>query len=504
MSIEIKKEAKPKRLSQRILGGTINYGLGSIVPRIVSFFLIPLYTQYLNPSDYGIIEFCGTIGLVIMTFMRFGVPGSVSRFYFDHKDNPEELKDYVTTVHKFLVFASIITGGILGVIFFYFGEYITPGILFFPFIVIVLINSTFSANSDLQRRLLQSKEESRYSAILNIFNAFFGIVLALVFVIGFKLGAFGIMLSQLVTTAIFFVQAQFYLKSYLVGKFRLSMLKSSLVYGLNSLPHHLFVLFAPLLSKLILIHTNSLTALGIFSLANRFVQPLQLIYLAFNQAYTPIYYSLRTDGVSKETLQMYMKIIWVGAAIMFMGIFYLIPPLIPIITPPKFHESASLVPILAVGFIWQILYFLTVIDLFYTKKNKYIPLITLGGFVINVIITIFTVTKFGSQSLAWAQLGGYFMWAMLAKYFVDKHGEIKLSKGLVWQTLALTLLVLGLDYAGLNFNMLLLRTLTFTVISAFLVYTIILRNPAILSALKNLDLLKRKQNSNLPEIDSME
>ncbi len=153
-----------------------------MVPKIISFFLIPVYTSFLTPTDYGVVELCGSLFQVIYTVMRLGMPGSVSRFYFDHKDNPEELRDYVRTIYEFLVGASIVIGLLFGIVFYFFSDVLTPELLFFPFIVIVIINSAFSANSALQLRLLQSTENSRYSALLNIANAFLGIVFVMVVV----------------------------------------------------------------------------------------------------------------------------------------------------------------------------------------------------------------------------------------------------------------------------------------------------------------------------------
>ncbi|MCB9252301.1 MAG: oligosaccharide flippase family protein [Flavobacteriales bacterium] len=461
-----------------------------MVPRIVSFFLIPVYTQYLSPDDYGIVELCGSLGLVIMTLMRLGIPGSVSRFYFDHKDNEQELKNYVTTVHHFLVFASLAVGSIVAVLFYFFSENITPGLLFFPFVVIVLINSAFSANSDLQRRLLQSSEQSRYSAVLSIFTAFFGIATAILFVVGFKMGALGILYSQLITTFIFFIQAQFFLKKYTNGKFNRPMLKSSVKYGIHTLPHLLFILLAPFLSKIILVKYASIAALGIYSLASRFVQPLQLLYTAFNQSYTPIYYSMRKEGVNVERINAYSRLIWVASCILFMGTMFILPPLIPLITPPRFHASAALVPLLSSGFIWMIIYFLASIDLFYTKQNKYMGIITLGGIITNVAITLIFVNPYGSEALAWAQLFGFVCWAILAKYLVDRFGEFKLIKGVLWQTAILSASALFLERYVLTSEWIFLRIFTFLVISSILVYLFVIRNPETFGIVRRLKFMQ--------------
>lgn len=459
-----------------------------MVPRIIGFFLIPLYTQYLNPSDYGIVELCGSLGLVTMTLMRYGVPGSVTRFYFDHKDNPEKLQDYVTTVHRFLIFASIVTGIIIGIIFYFFDSKITPGLVFFPFILIVIINSAFTSNSDLQRRLLQSQEKSRYSLLLTVFNASIGISATLIFVVGFKLGALGILYSQLLTTFVFFIQAQLYLRRFTKGRYNPTMLKSSLIYGLNTLPHLLFVLVTPLISKIILVQTSNIASLGIFSLATRFVQPLQLIYSAFNQAYTPIYFALRGEGASKERIHNYSRLIWMVSAILFLGTLFIIPPLIPILTPPRFHQCSTLVPILASGFLWQVIYTITAIDLFYIKKNKFVPFITLGGLIANILMTIVLVSSLGNEALAWAQVFGSVVIAFLTKYFVDKHGEIKIIKNLIWQTFTLCIITIAIDRFFLTTDMFLMRVIAFLFITSLLTYIFVIRNKGVLDLVKKLKL----------------
>ena len=55
---------------------TLVYGLGGIAGRIVSFLLIPLYTRYLTPGDYGTIELLDLTGSVIGMFAGIGL-GSV-------------------------------------------------------------------------------------------------------------------------------------------------------------------------------------------------------------------------------------------------------------------------------------------------------------------------------------------------------------------------------------------------------------------------------------------
>ena len=81
---------------KEISGATLNYGLGKFIPQIIGFILIPVYTSYLQPEDYGLVELATSFGSFAFILLRLALPGSVSRFYYDHNEG-EELRNYITT-----------------------------------------------------------------------------------------------------------------------------------------------------------------------------------------------------------------------------------------------------------------------------------------------------------------------------------------------------------------------------------------------------------------------
>src|SRR5512133_3432616 len=67
------------------------YGLGSIVARILAVLLLPLYTRYLTPSDYGLIETLVALGAVLSALVAQAMKSAFFRFYFDSKDEARRL-----------------------------------------------------------------------------------------------------------------------------------------------------------------------------------------------------------------------------------------------------------------------------------------------------------------------------------------------------------------------------------------------------------------------------
>ncbi|HLH42986.1 MAG TPA: lipopolysaccharide biosynthesis protein [Bryobacteraceae bacterium] len=77
--------ARPSFLSQSSL-----YFLSNVARRGLSFFLLPIYTRYLSPSEYGVIEIIELLAAVMVVVV--GVPmfaDSITRIYFDYSEAKE-------------------------------------------------------------------------------------------------------------------------------------------------------------------------------------------------------------------------------------------------------------------------------------------------------------------------------------------------------------------------------------------------------------------------------
>src|SRR5918911_3322624 len=81
------------------------YGLGSIVARILAVLLLPLYTRYLSPHDYGLIETLVALSAVLTALVAQGMKSAFFRFYFDSAE-PERRNIVVRTAFWYVLGAS--------------------------------------------------------------------------------------------------------------------------------------------------------------------------------------------------------------------------------------------------------------------------------------------------------------------------------------------------------------------------------------------------------------
>ena len=75
-----------------LLKNTIIYSLGRILPQAVNFILLPIYSEYLSPSQYGIIESMIVFSTILTIIFSFATERSMFRIYYDYKKEDDKKK----------------------------------------------------------------------------------------------------------------------------------------------------------------------------------------------------------------------------------------------------------------------------------------------------------------------------------------------------------------------------------------------------------------------------
>lgn len=65
------------------------YAIGNIINRIGAFVLLPVYTNYLTVTEYGIIEIFYVISSVISGFLAIGLAHATLRFYYEYEQQDD-------------------------------------------------------------------------------------------------------------------------------------------------------------------------------------------------------------------------------------------------------------------------------------------------------------------------------------------------------------------------------------------------------------------------------
>ena len=71
---------------KRLVSSLAAYQVADLVSKFIAVLLLPVYTRYINPAGYGVVELLGNGVILISILVRFGMIESFLRFYFSDED----------------------------------------------------------------------------------------------------------------------------------------------------------------------------------------------------------------------------------------------------------------------------------------------------------------------------------------------------------------------------------------------------------------------------------
>ena len=77
------------RLKQLVNDGFV-YGVGGILAKSVSFFLLPIYTHIFTPAEYGAIEMLTVMSSLLTQILGMGMDSAQSMYFFKHKEKGQK------------------------------------------------------------------------------------------------------------------------------------------------------------------------------------------------------------------------------------------------------------------------------------------------------------------------------------------------------------------------------------------------------------------------------
>ena len=117
------------------------YALGDIFPKAIGLFLLPIYTRYLSPEDYGLVQSMAVLSWFLIILFTFSFDRSLSRLYFDCKTEKDK-KDLLGTIFYFIFIISTFLLCLLFVLQTWM-DLIFTSIDFYPYFVYTIFTSYF-------------------------------------------------------------------------------------------------------------------------------------------------------------------------------------------------------------------------------------------------------------------------------------------------------------------------------------------------------------------------
>ncbi len=224
-----------------------------------------------------------------------GCTGAVVRHYYDFDDDLARQRAHVTSV---VLFQAIFSGVVILALNFWgpglWLRFTRNTIPFDPFVRIVLFTIYLDLLMQIPIALYQAQQRAKQFTYVQFGRFLLGTLNALWLVVFLRMGAQGVLLSQLLAAA-FVAVVVLYLaaQGWFSKKIAWSYVGMSLVYGLPlSLPHALARWVLQAADRLVLERYVSLTEIGLYNFGYTLGMAMLFLVLGINQAWSPHYYGM--------------------------------------------------------------------------------------------------------------------------------------------------------------------------------------------------------------------
>ena len=462
-------------LSNLILKNTLYYVGASMLPVAVGFFMLPVYTIYLTPSDYGIIALIGSFNSFLPLIMTFQIHNSISRFYFDHNDNNEKLKIFISTI---LVIVIIISSVVLFLLLTYYKnilKFILPNTSdYYELFKLGFISSFFGVFNVIFINLLRVQEKAKLFMKLSLMLFFISLIVNIILVVIFERGAQGVIETLLIQSIISFVVYFYFVKNFFVINFNFLFIIDPLKYSMPLIPHSLFGLFFMYSDRIILERFVSLSSLGLYLFSMKIATILKMIVVQFNNAFLPHF-----NKISKKSKKNAIKelktisIIFIYFMSLFISIYSCISKdLTYYLFDDRYFQSWKIAPVLLLGFFYQAHYIFAIIGVFYQKKTNIVLIGTFISGSLSLLLNIIFIPKYGTISAIYIFVFSYFILFLISNFLSKKiyYTEFLSRKLMILNFYTLSAVFISINLENFSIDRSLLEYVIKIIIVSFGVY----------------------------------
>jgi len=429
---------------RRIFSDTLVYSIGYFLNRLMPFLLLPLYTYYFAPAEYGEYSLFYSFWMFVVIFYLFGMETSFQKFFIEAKTDDEKKRVFSSTLIV-LFMASFVFSIIIFIFSAPLAKLIVGNENHGNFIRIIAVLLIVDCLARIPMILLNSLQRSKLYTAINLIVMTINVLANLFFIMYLKAGIESVFYSYIIAYSFLFVLAFVPSAKYFVFKIDKDKLKTLLKFGTAFLFYGLFLMCMDIIDRFIIEHFEGSGQVGIYSACYRIGVVMNLLILGFRTAWTPFFLNLKDDKQNKEIFSKIFSYFCYAGFFLFMLISFFVNDLIKFkissvsILDEKYWGGIGIIPYVLLAYLFFGLYTNLNVASYFENKIKYLIISSAIGAASNVILNFILIPALSIKGAALATLLSYMIMFIVLYIFSQKTFHIPYD----WISIAKAALVAG-------------------------------------------------------------
>lgn len=429
---------------KKLAGQTVIYGLGTILPRFLNYFLTPILTRAFLPAEYGI----NSELFAYISFLNILFTYGMETTFFNFNAKLENKEEVYNTALLTLLSSSVVFSLLLMLFASSIGELLSTPNAVYPtrFIVWCIIIMATDAIMCIPFAKLRADNKPLHFSLLKLINVGINVGLTIYFIsfckaaydaheTGFNAGMYNpeigigycfiaMLIANIITLLLMskqFTSLRFVINKELV----LEMLRYTwplIILGLAGMVNE--TLDRIILKKLMVDKAEAQVAQGIYGACYKIAILMTIFIQAFRFAAEPFFFGKAKDKDSKKTYAFVMKYFVIFCLVLLLGTLLNLDWIKYFIDEP-YWGGLTVVPVLLMANLCLGVVYNLSIWYKLSGETKYGAVISVTGAVITIVINVLFVPYYSFVACAWATLAAYGGMMVISYLLGQKHFPIK-------------------------------------------------------------------------------
>ena len=406
---------------------TLVYGTSTVLARLLNFCLVPFYTYYLVPGQYGIIATLFAVIALLNVIFLFGLDQSYLRFASEQKDK------HKVFLHCF--YGVAVNGLFLAALMWLFAqplarligigeEYAHLVRLCVWVLYLDVLNMIPFTKLRLERRAWYFAGVRTASIVVNVLgNVVFIAVLQKGIASILWANIFGSLASLILLAPVVYSELK-------QGPFLTvdKPLRAQLVrFAWPFVPAGLASILVSVIDKPILIHLVGTEQVGIYQANFKIGVFMMLLVSMFDQAWRPFFLAHAKDEDAKDIFSRVLSYFCALGTWFWLGLSLLMPEIIKSnlfgsfhLISPAYWDGLNIIPLVLTGYFFYGMYINFMVGPVITKRTRVLMWITLLGAAVSITTNLTLVPHIGITGAGWAVALSYAAMAAALFTFTQK------------------------------------------------------------------------------------
>jgi O-antigen/teichoic acid export membrane protein len=398
------------------------YGLGNVANRLLALLLLPVFTAYLPPADYGVVALLTLVATLLAPVVSLGVGYGILPLYYDKRECDHAGRVVWTAFTISFAGAALLTVPMIvaapWISWSLFGT-----VHYQDLVCLALLTSAVSSLSSPHMLALQFQERAAPYVAFTAITSLAYLGTSVVLVVVYACGPWGVLVAQLLSQAIglaLFATATVLRLRY---RFDREVAVHLLKLSVPMIPSGIFVFFLLHGNRYLLQWLEGLDAVGIYSVGLNLGLAIGIAIQAFSAAWNPFFMSfLHKQEEARPLFRNLISYYVYGFGAMTLLFFAWAKPVVMLLTQASYHEAYKVVGMAAGSQFLTGLYYAMLPPFYYVKDIHFVGIAQGLALLISILLSLLLIPSLSLCGAGLSLVAGHLAMVLIV------HAKIRLGR----------------------------------------------------------------------------